>query len=139
MTDAAHDISEKALAHLISDIQVNDRFSFPVINSGKLRLFRFLFNDFYLLDVFGRNILCREFRVIQKERFSAYCYLIDLFPIDQDLAVVIDFNARKFFQQILKQVIICHQVCTGIVLNGIFLDDHIVPCRRYRSSFKGFF
>ena len=134
MSAAGHDIAEKPVHHAFLHSQVDDGFFLSVIYAGELSLVGFLLDHLDLVHDLCRDILGSQLRIVQEKCLAVDCYLADSLAVGCHGAVCAHFHSGKFFEQVLKHVIVRGLERRGVVLYGVLLyHDRIAGCRYARS------
>ena len=121
MSHSGHNVAEKAVHHPLLDGEVDYCLIVTVIDAGELGLVGLLFHDLHLLDDLRGNILGRKLRIVKEESLAVDCYLADCLTVRSDGSILGDLHSRKFFQQVLKDIVFCRLERRGVIFNGIFL------------------
>ena len=103
---SGHNITEEAVHHSFLNGEVDYRLIVAVIDAGELSLLGLLLHDLHLVDDLRGNILGRKLWVVKEECLAVNCYLADCLTVRSDGSILGDLNARKFFQQILQDIVL---------------------------------
>ena len=114
VTRTCHEIIHPSFLHVLFHPQVKYHFLIPVINSGQTCQIGFTFISSQLLHHFHRQIFQGSFRIVRKELFAVYQYLLNFLTMNQQLSITIYLSTRQLFYKIFE-----HRTFGGTIGRGI--------------------